>query len=153
MLRQKPTQVLPKKLLKEATIHFYCLFDESRFSDICTIMELKELYWLCKHMKTLEATNHVFQWIFVLNSVKQKFFHVSIVFHQNIYLNIETTEVVLQRCSVKRGIQWFSSWTWNFIKKENLAQVFSCEFYKIFKNSFFYRTPLVAASLAIYAKW
>ena len=30
-------------LLKEATIHFYCLFDELRFSDICMIMELKEL--------------------------------------------------------------------------------------------------------------
>ena len=30
-------------LLKEATIHFYCLFDESRFSDISMIMELKEL--------------------------------------------------------------------------------------------------------------
>ena len=43
MLRQKPTQVLPQKLQKEATIHFYCLFDESRFSDISTIMELKEL--------------------------------------------------------------------------------------------------------------
>ena len=40
MLRQKPAQVL---LLKEATIHFYCLFNDSRFSDICTIMELKEL--------------------------------------------------------------------------------------------------------------
>ena len=39
MSRQKPTQVL----LKEATIHFYCLFGESGFSDICTIMELKEL--------------------------------------------------------------------------------------------------------------
>ena len=25
----------------------------------------------------------------------------------------------------------------DFIKKENLAQVFSCEFYKIFKNTFF----------------
>ena len=43
MLRQKPTQILPQKLMKEATIHFCCLFDESRFSDICTIMELKEL--------------------------------------------------------------------------------------------------------------
>ena len=33
MLREKPTQVL--KLLKEATIYFYCPFDESRrFSDI-----------------------------------------------------------------------------------------------------------------------
>ena len=43
MLRQKPPQVLPQKSLKEANIHFYCLFDELRFSDICTIMELKEL--------------------------------------------------------------------------------------------------------------
>ena len=33
----------------------------------------------------------------------------------------------------------------NFIKKETLAQVFSCEFYEISKNTFFYRTPLVAA--------
>ena len=53
MLRQKPIHVLPQKLLKEATIHFYRLFDESRFSDICTIMELKELNWLCKHMKNV----------------------------------------------------------------------------------------------------
>ena len=34
----------------------------------------------------------------------------------------------------------------NFIKKETLAQVFSCEFYEISKNTFFYRTPLVAVS-------
>ena len=38
-------------LLKEAIIHFYCLFDESRFSDICTIIELKERNWLCKRQK------------------------------------------------------------------------------------------------------
>ena len=43
MLRQKLTQILLQKLLKEATIHFCCLFDDSRFSDISTIMELKEL--------------------------------------------------------------------------------------------------------------
>ena len=69
ILKLKPTQILPQKLLKEANIYFYCLLDESRFSDICTIMELKELNWLCKHMKTSEAANLVLQWIFVLNSV------------------------------------------------------------------------------------
>ena len=53
MLRQKPAQILQLKLLKEATILFYCLFDESRFSDICAIMELKELNWLRKHMKNV----------------------------------------------------------------------------------------------------
>ena len=29
--------------------------------------------------------------------------------------------------------------------KETLAQVFSCEFCKVFKNTFFHRTPMVAA--------
>ena len=32
------------------------------------------------------------------------------------------------------------------IKKEALAQVFSCEVSKISKNTLFYRTPLVTAS-------
>ena len=35
----------------------------------------------------------------------------------------------------------------NFIKKETLAQVFSCEFCEISKNTFFHRTPPVAASV------
>ena len=38
--------------------------------------------------------------------------------------------------------------TLNFIKKETLAQVFPCEFWEISKNTFFYRTPLVAASVS-----
>ena len=34
----------------------------------------------------------------------------------------------------------------NFIKKETVLQVFSCEFCEIYTNTFYYRTPLVAAS-------
>ena len=34
----------------------------------------------------------------------------------------------------------------NFIKKETLTQVFSCEFCEISKNTFFHRTTPVAAS-------
>ena len=41
---------------------------------------------------------------------------------------------------------------WNFIKKEILAQVFSCEFCEISKNTFFYRTSLVAASVHLIIK-
>ena len=64
-------------IFEEATIHFYCLFDEKRFSDICTKMELKELK--CVNIwKTSEASNLVFQWIVVLNAVKQKFLHVGV---------------------------------------------------------------------------
>ena len=33
------------------------------------------------------------------------------------------------------------------MKKETLAHVFSCEFCKISKNTFYYRTPLVVASV------
>ena len=35
----------------------------------------------------------------------------------------------------------------NFIKKGTLAQVFSCEFNEISKNTFLHRTPLVLASI------
>ena len=41
----------------------------------------------------------------------------------------------------------------NFIKKETLAQVFSCEFSEISKNTFCYRTPLVAASELLNQFW
>ena len=34
----------------------------------------------------------------------------------------------------------------NFIKKDTLTQVFSCEFSEIFKNNFFHRTSPVVAS-------
>ena len=41
----------------------------------------------------------------------------------------------------------------NFIKKETLSQVFSCEFCEVFKNTFFYWTPLVAAFVHIFLKF
>ena len=34
----------------------------------------------------------------------------------------------------------------NKVEKETMAQMFSCEFCKVFKNTYFYRTSLVAAS-------
>ena len=43
-------------------------------------------------------------------------------------------------------------WRCNFIKKECLAQVFSCKFCKIFKKTFFCRTPLVAASAILHIR-
>ena len=40
----------------------------------------------------------------------------------------------------------------NFMKKETLAQVFSCEFCEFFKNIFFCRTPSVGASASAFFK-
>ena len=84
VLRQKPTQTLPSNLLKRRTICFYCQFDDSHFSNNCTlwymIIECIELNWLCKHMKKVESSQAA---IFVLNWLKQ-FFSVSVV-NENIY--------------------------------------------------------------------
>ena len=41
---------------------------------------------------------------------------------------------------------FFNKVACNFIKKETLTQVFSCEFCEIFKSTSFYTTPPVAAS-------
>ena len=65
--------------------------------------------------------------------------------HVNLVL-IQHAEAVVQRCSVR--------WCPYKIRKihrktpvlETLAQMFSCEFCKIYKNTFCYRTPPVAAS-------
>ena len=80
-------------------------------------------------------------------------------------LKICSSEAVVQRCSVKEVFLKISqnplentctrvsfliklkvSGLQFFLKKETLAQVFSCEFCEIFKNTFFYRTTMVAAS-------
>ena len=39
-----------------------------------------------------------------------------------------------------------AGWPATLLKKETLAQVFSCEFCEISKNTFFDKTPLVSAS-------
>ena len=69
----------------------------------------------------------------------------------------DLSEAVVQRCSVKKVFLEISQISQekpeacNFIKKETLAQVFSCEFCEIInyksKNNFSYRTPLVVASV------
>ena len=63
-------------------------------------------------------------------------------------------ESAAQRCSAKQGVlKNFTKFIEKhcfikpFIKKENLAQVFSSEFCEIFKNTFLYRTPPLVASV------
>ena len=78
-----------------------------------------------------------------------------------------TLKAVTQRCSVKKVFLEFSqnsqentcarvsllinlqAEVCNFIKKDTLALVFSSEFCKISKNTLYYKTPLVAASVNI----
>ena len=52
-------------------------------------------------------------------------------------------EAVVWRCFIKKVFRLRPA---TLLKKQYLAQVFSCEFCEISKNAFYYRTPLVAAS-------
>ena len=42
---------------------------------------------------------------------------------------------------------------YNFIKEESLEQMFSCEFFKIFKNTFSYRMSSMATSVLSWRSW
>ena len=95
-------------------------------------------------------------------SARKNFGYLLLEKLKNCILN---TEVVAWRCSVKKvfleisensqentcaGVFSKQSWrpqTSNFIKKETLVQVFSCEFSENSKNTFSYGTPRVAASV------
>ena len=72
-----------------------------------------------------------------------------------------SSEAVVRRCSVKKvSLKNFTKFTGKHLcqslffnkvaslRPETLAQVFSREFCEIFKNTFFYRTPPVAASVS-----
>ena len=69
---------------------------------------------------------------------------------QTVLLLFVCPEVVVQRCSVKKVLLKISQNSHpeacNFIKKETLTQMLSCEFCEIFNNAFVYKTSLVAAS-------
>ena len=98
------------KVTKEATSCFESLFDESRFSDTCTIMELEKNLIDCVNIwKTSEVANLAFQWTF---SVKQKFFHVGIVKEIS---SSHVAEFPFQKSSICLG--WYfvciREWDWD----------------------------------------
>ena len=57
-------------------------------------------------------------------------------------------EAVVRRCSVKNFAKFTGKHQCQsvFSNKVTAAHVLSCEFCEIFKNTFFYRTPMLAAS-------
>ena len=57
-----------------------------------------------------------------------------------------TSEAVVRRCSLKKVFLEVSQRSASLLKKGTLVQLFPCEFCKISKNTFSYRTPPVAAS-------
>ena len=62
-------------------------------------------------------------------------------FYKNLYLVLRSLKLAMIFLKLEIVLH---SWpeAWNFIKKETLAEMFSCEFCEIFKSTFLYRTPL-----------
>ena len=59
--------------------------------------------------------------------------------------DFKLTEAVSQKCSVKKVFLEILPEACNFIKKEALAQLLSCEFCEISKNTFFHSTSGAAS--------
>ena len=79
MLRQKPTQDFAVKVTERSNHSFLLSICESRFSDICTTMKLKELNWLCKHEKNVRSSQPCTSMNFNTKFSKAEVFHVSTV--------------------------------------------------------------------------
>ena len=62
-------------------------------------------------------------------------------------IKLQASKLIIKTLERRFGVFIVNYGTCNFIKKKALAQVFFCEFCKISKNTFFHRTPLVAASV------
>ena len=85
------------------------------------------MIFLTNNIKFREAATRGVLWIKVFLEILQNS-------HENTYARVSFL-IKLQTLD----LQLYS--------KETLVQVFSCEFFEIFKNTFPYRTPLVAASV------
>ena len=66
------------------------------------------------------------------------------MFCKKVFLEISQNSLENTCARVSISIKLQASF--NFIQKETLAQVFSCEIFEISKNTFSYRTSPVAAS-------
>ena len=75
---------------------------------------------------------------------------------ENLLMQVDVLEAVAQRCYAKKMFLEMSKNsqenTCDRVSVLTLAQMFSCEFCKISKNTFSYRTPKVAASAKAFCK-
>ena len=76
ILKIPSTKFCRKNYWKKQQFIFTVYLMKSRFSDICTIKELKEFNWLCKQMKNVRSRQPCISMIFWIG---RKFFHLSIV--------------------------------------------------------------------------
>ena len=104
------------------------LFDDSvfDFKHLILLRKVKPSHIITSYLEknvTLITSNGMW------NPFSSQILFISLKFQKN-------TEAVAQACSVKKMLKKIPK-ACSFIKKEPLAQVFSCEFWEISKNTFF----------------
>ena len=87
-------------------------------------------------------------------SYTDKIVVVELLHNNDVNSYLFTSEAITRRCSVRKMFLKFRQIYRKTLVPESLlykvaglAQVFSCEFCKIFKNTLFYRTPPVSVSV------
>ena len=124
-------------------------------SVICNFIEIT-----LRHGCSLATLLHIFRTPFIKNTSGQLLLNFNVSITVSLIILIVLYRSNHRSCSVGKGVlKNFAKFTGkhrakvsfliklhasacNFIKKETLAQVLSCEFCEISKNTFSYRTPL-----------
>ena len=112
VLRQKPTQILPKNLLKRATIHFHCLFDEPHFWNNLYSVNLdshlpKYFFFICFNESPSKMMKNAFYFILKALFVLKIFKFLSWIF-----------EHVEKTAWLERQGQFRNSWLHSLVDKE-----------------------------------
>ena len=123
----------PNKSITSLTLSSWALLHPQRMK-----LSIKDFFSKCDQIRRLlKIWSHLLKisWIHFFCAVLHAWFRRS---HPDVFCK-------------KSGLRHFSKFTGkhqlqacNFIKKETLGQVFSCEFWEIFKSTFLQRTPAVA---------
>ena len=127
-----------------------------------TIFKTDFAFWGAAHCNLVHTELLNGKLIFVIVIIRLK---ISFIIYTEIgfriYHYLIVIEAAARRCSVKKMfLKVLQNWqentgvrvsACNFSKKETLAQVFSCEFYEISKNTFSYKTLPLAASNMFYS--
>ena len=118
--------------------------------------------WMCRHVLKVQTIPYLPQEL-EMTCGRKSLPYVLINFEESLIFSFRSenawnisAEAVVLRCSVKKGVlRNFTKLTRKhpcqsfFFNKVALTQAFSCEFCGISKNTFLYRTPLVAASVSV----
>ena len=142
--------------------HLIQIFLSPLFVININCVSFKEKFENYKHRFNFESISFSFFFFFFLSSVTCKILAIFLQCRETVKAsyNIQIVRSSHRRCCIRKGVLKnfakfkekhlcqgvFQVAGLGLIKKDKMAQVFSCEFCEMFKGTFSYRAPVVAAS-------